>query len=295
MAKAPLAGLLRISWTTVGRIIERSIEDVLSERRFDSLRRIGIDEVSFRRGHRYLTLVVDHDSGQIVWASEGARAKESLDGFLDELGRERALRIEAVSIEMAPGYYQALHERLPSAALCIDPFHVVRLANHALNLVRRQEWNRQGRSKTRSGRWLISARWALVTAPERQSERQRSLLTELEHANRPLYSAYLLKEQLRALYRLPDRDQAPQLFDLWLDSARASGLAAFERLADSLARFRDSILAAIRLGLSNGRLEGINAKVRLLSHRSFGFHTAKPLIALVYLCCSGIQITPPLR
>jgi transposase len=136
---------------------------------------------------------------------------------------------------------------------------------------------------------------ALVTAPERQSERQRSLLTELEHANRPLYSAYLLKEQLRALYRLPDRDQAPQLFDLWLDSARASGLAAFERLADSLARFRDSILAAIRLGLSNGRLEGINAKIRLLSHRSFGFHTAKPLIALVYLCCSGIQITPPLR
>lgn len=295
MAKAPLAELLRISWTTVGSIIERTIEDAVSERRFDGLRRIGIDEVSFRRGHRYLTLVVDHDSGRIVWASEGARAKESLDGFLDALGTERARRIEGVSIDMAPGYYQALRERLPDAALCIDPFHVVRLANHALNLVRRREWNRQGRSKTGPGRWLMGARWALVTAPERQSERQRSLLAELEQANRTLYSAYLLKEQLRGLYRLPDPEQAPPLFDLWLDAARTSGLAAFQKLADTLARFRDSILAAIRLGLSNGRLEGLNATIRLLSHRSFGFHSAKPLIALVYLCCGGIQVAPPLR
>src|SRR5438552_1235019 len=186
------------------------------------LRRIGIDEVSFRRGHRYLTLVVDHDSGRIVWASEGARAKQSLDGFLDALGPERARRIEAVSIDMAPGYYQALRERLPQAALCIDPFHVVRLANHALNLVRRHEWNRHGRSKTGTGRWLMGTRWALVTAPERQSERQRSLLAELEQANRTLCSAYLLKEQLRALYRLPDPTQAPPLFDRWLDAARTS-------------------------------------------------------------------------
>ena len=295
MAKTPLAELLRISWTTVGRIITRTVEDAVSERRLDGLRRIGIDEVSFRRGHRYLTLVVDHDAGSIVWASEGARAKESLDGFLEALGRERASRIEAVSIDMAPGYYQALRERLPAAALCIDPFHVVRLANHALNLVRRSEWNRQGRSKTRPGRWLMGTRWALVTAPERQSERQRSLLAELEQANRTLYSAYLLKEQLRGLYRLPDPEQAPPLFDLWLDAARTSGLAAFARLAETLARFRDSILAAIRLGLSNGRLEGLNAKVRLLSHRSFGFHSAKPLIALVYLCCGGIRVAPPLR
>jgi transposase len=295
MAKAPLAELVRISWTTVGRIIARTVEDAMSEQRFEGLRRIGIDEVSFRRGHRYLTLVVDHENGRIVWASEGARAKESLDGFLDALGPDRARRIEAVTIDMAPGYYQALRERLPGAALCIDPFHVVRLANHALNLVRRGEWNRQGRSKTPAGRWLMGARWALVTAPERQSERQRSLLAELEQANQALYSAYLLKEQLRCLYRLPDPGQAPPLFDLWLAAARTSGLAPFARLAETLARFRDSILAAIRLGLSNGRLEGLNAKVRLLSHRSFGFHSAKPLIALVYLCCGGIQIPLPLR
>ncbi len=295
MAKTPLAELLRISWTTVGRIIARTVEDAMSEHRLDSLRRIGIDEVSFRRGHRYLTLVVDHGSGRIVWASEGARAKESLDGFLAALGPERSRRIEAVSIDMAPGYYQALRERLPAAALCIDPFHVVRLANHALNLVRRREWNRQGRSKTGAGRWLMGTRWALVTASERHSERQRSLLAELEQANHTLYSAYLLKEQLRGLYRLPHPEQAPPLFDLWLDAARTSGLAPFQRLAGTLARFRSSILAAIRLGLSNGRLEGLNAKVRDCSLIDPSASTPPSRSSRSSYLCGGIRVAPPLR
>jgi transposase len=295
MAKSRLAELLRIGWLTIGRIIERVIAAQPLRARLEGLRRIGIDEVSYRRGHRYLTLVVDHDSGRIVWASEGARAKESLDGFLAALGPSRARAIEAVSIDMAPGYNQALREGLPQAALCVDPFHVVRLANRALNLVRRGEWNRQGRSRTPGGRWLMGARWALVTAPERHSERQRGLLAELEQANATLYRAYLLKEQLRALYRLPDPSAAPALFDSWLEAARDSGLRPFEQLAGTLAGFRTGILAAIQLGLSNGRLEGLNAKVRLLSHRSFGFHSAGPLIALVYLCCGGIRINLPLR
>jgi transposase len=295
MAKTPLCRLLRIGWETVGRICTRVLVERLGAERFRGLRRIGIDEVSYRRGHRYLTLVVDHDSGRVVWVSEGARAKQSLDGFLAALGPEGAASIEAVSLDMAPGYNQAIGERLPRAEVCIDPFHVVKLCNRALDLVRRAEWNREGRSRRKPGRWLMGARWALVTAPERQSERHQRLLAELEQTNRGLYRAYLLKEQLRALYRLPDPAQAPALFDSWLEAARDSGLAPFERLARSLGGFRTGILAAIRLGLSNGRLEGLNSKVRLISHRSYGFHSANALIALVYLCCGGITIGLPLQ
>lgn len=295
MAKTPLSALLRVSWETVGRICARVLADRLDPERFEGLRRIGIDEVSYRRGHRYLTLVVDHDSGRVIWASPGARAKDSLDGFLDALGPERAAAIEAVSLDMAPGYNQAISERLPQAEICIDPFHVVKLTNRALDLVRRAEWNRQGRSRSRPGRWLMGTRWALLTAPERQSERHRQLLSELEQANSTLYRAYLLKEQLRALYRLPDPKHAAALFDDWLAAAASCGLAPFERLARSLASFRSGILAAIRLGLANGRLEGLNSKVRLISHRAYGFHSAAALIALVYLCCGGIKIELPLQ
>jgi transposase len=296
LAKSTLQRLLRVGWATVGRICARVLGERLQTRRFDGLRRLGIDEISYRRGHRYLTLVVDHDSGRVVWASKGAREKSSLDGFLAALGAERAAAIEAVSIDMAPGYYQALRERLPQAVLCIDPFHVVKLANQALERTRRRTWRVEGGRRTSArDRWLNGMRWAILTAAERQSGRQRELLAELERVNQDLYRAYLLKEQLRALYRLPDPAQAPALFDAWLEAARDCGLPHFERLARTLERFRAGILAAIRLGLSNGRLEGLNSKVRLISHRSFGFHSAEALIALVYLCCGGLELELPLR
>jgi transposase len=296
VAKTPLTRLLRIGWRTVGRICARVLRERLTPSRFEGLRRIGIDEVSYRRGHRYLTLVVDDDSGRVVWVSEGAREKTSLDGFLDALGQRRQQAIEAVSIDMAPGYYEALRTRLPQARLCIDPFHVVRLANRALEQQRRAQWRlRSWRKQSPRDRWLRGVRWMLLTGAERHSERQQRLLAELEHANYDLYRAYLLKEQLRALYHLPDPSQAPLLFDSWLHAAQSSGLGHFEKLAATLARFRAGILAAIELGLSNGRLEGLNSKVRLLSHRSYGFHSATALIALVYLCCGSFEIELPLR
>jgi len=295
LARTSLSRLLRIGWRTIGRVCARVVGERLTSARFDGLRRIGIDEVSFRRGHRYLTLVLDHDRGRVVWVSEGAREKTSLDGFLDALG-DRKRSIEAVSIDIAPGYYQALRERLPHARLCIDPFHVVKLANRALERQRRLQWRlHSGRKLTARDRWLSGVRWMLLTGADRHSERQRQLLVELEHANHDLYRAFLLKEQLRALYQLPEPRRAPALFEAWLDAARGSGLVHFEKLAATLARFRSGILAAIELALSNGRLEGLNSKVRLLSHRSYGFHSAEPLIALVYLCCGGLEIELPLR
>jgi transposase len=296
MAATPLARLLRVSWRTVGRICARVVAERLDRGRFRGLRRIGVDEVSYRRGHRYLTLVLDHDSGRVVWASEGARAATSLDGFLAALGPERAEAIEAVSVDMAPGYHRALRERLPGALVCVDPFHVVKLANRALDRFRRTQWRlSHGRRRTARERWLSGARWVLLTGAEQHSPAQRELLAELERANGELFRAYLLKEQLRALYQLPDPEQAPALFEAWLQAAHRCGMAHFQRLATTLERFREGILAAIRLGLSNGRLEGLNSKVRLLSHRAHGFHSAEALIGLVYLCCGGLEIELPLR
>lgn len=133
----------------------------------------------------------------------------------------------------------------------------------------------------------------LLTGAEQHSPEQRQMLSELERANGELYRAYLLKEQLRALYHLLDPAQAPALFDAWLQAARDSAIPHFQRLAATLERFRDGILAAVELGLSNGRLEGLNSKVRLISHRSFGFHSAEALIALVYLCCGGLEVELP--
>jgi transposase len=291
MAKTPIAGLLRIGWDTVGQIVERVVGERLDERRLAGLIAVGVDEISYRRGQRYLTSVVDHRSGAIVWCAAGRNAA-TLQAFFDELG-ERKQSIRAVSIDMSGGYEKAIRANAQRAEICFDPFHVVRLAQRAVDQVRRDEWNAHERSHTPTGRWIKNTRWSLLKAPAKQSIGQLALLGEVQQANKALYRAFLLKEELRLLYQLDDPRQAPAHLDAWLAWASRSRLKPFIRLARTIRRHRAGILAAIRLGLSNGRLEGLNSRIRLISHRSFGFHSAAPLIALVYLCCTGIDITLP--
>jgi transposase len=244
-----------------------------------------------RRHHRYLTSVVDHRAGAIVWRAPGRNAA-TLRRFFDELG-ERRHSIRAVSIDMSGGYEKAIRDAVPTAEIAFDPFHVVRLAHRAVDQVRRDEWNAHERSHTPTGRWIKGTRWSLLKAPEKQSIDQLALLGEVQQANRALYRGFLLKEELRLLYQLEDPTLAPAHLDAWLAWASRSRLRPFMRLARTIRNHRDGVLAAIRLGLTNGRLEGLNSRIRLISHRSFGFHSAAPLIALVYLCCTGITIELP--
>jgi transposase len=198
-----------------------------------------------------------------------------------------------VSIDMSGEYQRAIRQAVPRAEICFDPFHVCRLASRATDQVRRDEPNAHERSHTPTGRWVKGTRWSLLKAPERQSLGQLATLGQVQQANTRLYRAFLLREELRLLYHLSDPRLAPAHLDAWLTWASRSRLAPFVALARTLRAHRDGILAAIRRGLSNGRLEGLNSKIRLISHRSFGFHSAAALIALVYLCRSGTVIELP--
>jgi transposase len=291
MARTAVCGLLRVGWDTVGRIVTRVVADRLDERRLEGLVCIGVDEISYRRHHRYLTSVADHRSGAIVWCRAG-RNSATLAEFFAELG-PRKDSIRAVSIDMSGEYQRAIRAAIPDAQICFDPFHVCRLASRATDQVRRDEWNAHERSHTATGRWVKGTRWSLLKAPERQTVGQLATLWEVQNHNRQLYRAFLLREELRLLYHPPDPALAPAHLDAWLAWASRSRLKPFARLARTLREHRDGILAAIRLRLSNGRLEGLNNKIRLISHRSFGFHSADALIALVYLCCTGIDIELP--
>lgn len=299
MAKTPICALLRIGWETVGRIVERVVADHLDADRLKRLVVIGVDEISYRKGQRYLTQVCDHQTGAIVWARPG-RDAASLRAFFDALGPDGRASIRAISIDMNGGYEKAIRERQAAdegfdPEVCFDPFHVVQLGQRAVDEVRRAEWNQQGKSKSGRGRWVKSVRWSLLKAPERQNARQLAALHEVSQANKRLYRAFLLKEELRLIYHLDDPALAPAHLKAWLAWASRSKLKPFVKLARTIRRYREGILAAIKLGLSNSRMEALNSKIRLLSHRSFGFHGPQPLIALIYLCCTGLHINPPHR
>jgi len=193
MAETPIAGLLRIGWDSVGRVVARVMADRLDARRLDGLVTIGVDEISYRRGQRYLTSVVEHRCGAIVWCAPGRNAA-TLQAFFDELG-ERKASIRAVSIDMSGGYEKAIRDNVPRAEIAFDPFHVVRLAQRAVDQVRRDEWNAHERSHTPRGRWIKHTRWSLLKAPAKQSIAQLAVLGDVAQANRSLYRAFLLKRR----------------------------------------------------------------------------------------------------
>ncbi len=291
-SKSAVAQLMRIAWRTVGGICQRVAAEAQQEvDLLAGLKRIGIDDISHRKGHRYLTVVVDHDTGRLVWAAAG-RDRATVEAFLDALGEERCAQVELVSCDMASWISGPVAERLPNAVRCVDPFHVVQLATDALDEIRREVWNEARRAGQRQlARDLKGARFALWKNPEDLTTRQQTKLREIEQTNKPLYQAYLLKEHLRQIYRLPV-DHALNLLTAWLEWARDSKLAPFQRLADTITEQRAGIEAAIRHRLSNARVEAINTQIRLITRRAFGFHSADALIALTMLSLAGL--CPPL-
>jgi len=195
--KTTVAGFARTSWRTVGAICERVAADVLDPDRLCGLVDIGVDEISWRKHHRYLTLVSDHDTGKIIWGKPG-KDTDTLNAFFDELPDGAAEAIEAVSMDMGPAYAKAVRERAPSAAICFDPFHVVKLVTDALDTVRRQVWQAaRTLPDQRIAKAFKGARWALLKNPADLTDTQAETLREMKHTGGILWRAYLLKESLR--------------------------------------------------------------------------------------------------
>jgi transposase len=291
-AKSAVKELLRITWRTVGRIVTRVSADAQARvDRFAGLRRIGIDEISYKRGHRYLTVVVDHDRNRLIWAAVG-RDEKTLRTFFDELGEERCAAITLVSADAAQWIANVVGERCPNATLCLDPFHICQWASKALDEVRREVWNAARRGgQTAVARELKDARFALWKNPEDLTQRQQAKLATIEKTNQPLYRAYLLKEQLRQVFHLRGRP-AMRLLEDWLVWARRCRLPAFVKLARSITEHRVGIEAALVHDLSNARVESMNTRLRLLTRIAFGFRSPDALIALAMLSLGGY--CPPL-
>jgi transposase len=300
-SKSAVTELMRIAWRTVGAIVARvSADNDADVDRLAGLRRIGIDEISYKRHHHYLTVVVDHDSGRLVWAAPG-RDEATLGRFFDLLGDERCALITHVSADAAEWIARAVARRCPNARRCADPFHVVAWATDALDVVRRQAWNdaRGGRPPTRtSTRRLASerhatplkaARWALWKNPEHLSTHQAAQLAWIARTDERLWRAYLLKEGLRHVFAVGGEEGKAALAR-WLAWARRCRIPAFVELARRVVRHRAAIEATLETGLSNARTESTNTKIRLLTRVAFGFHSPDALIGLAMLSLGG---TPP--
>lgn len=288
--RTTVTNLMRIAWRSVGAVVQRMVErhDAQRDDRLDGLRYIGIDELSYRRHHEYVTVVVNHERSEVVWAAPGKNA-DTLKAFFTALGPDRCAKLEAVTIDMSGAFIKAVTEASPEALLVFDRFHVQRLAHDALDEVRRDEVREASAADKPA---LKGTRWALQKNPWNLHRFERDKLATLQRTNRPIYRAYLLKESLLAILDRRQAQVAENKLDEWLDWARRSLLQPFVRLAKTIEVHRDGILAYVRTRLTNGCVEGLNGKARTITRRAFGFHSAASLIAMLFLCCGNIQLSP---
>ncbi len=275
----------------MGTIIERIVQERLSPGRLEGLQIIGVDELGWRAGHKYVSLVVDHLRSRVVWVGEG-KSEETLNAFFDELGEERTKELTHATMDLSAAFGKAVSERAPHVRKVFDRFHVQKLANEALDTVRRQEVRERAGSP--EGKALKQSRWALLKNPWNLTVRQGEKLSELKKTNQTLYRAWLLKESLARGMDYVQPKRAAEHLEKWCQWASRSKLAPFAKLAKTVKRHEDGILAYVETGLSNGVVEGINNKIRALIRRAYGLRKQKSLMAMILLCCGGMEFTPPL-
>ena len=286
----------------------------------------NVDEVAWRKGHRYLTLVGDHRRRCVVWGCEG-KGQAAADQFFSELDPEpdpslpqpqpaepaeiqaepptdpdaedqvgeRAARLTAVSMDMGEGYAKSVREHAPQALICIDNFHVVQLATKALDEVRREHWNElRGAGDRNAAKEFKGSRWSLLKNPADLTETQADTLAAVHAAGGTLPRAWAMKEMVRAIFA-PGLtvDTVAELIDRLLARLSRRRVKPFVRLGRTIRKHRDGILAARLLNLSNARAEAMNNRVKLIVRRAYGFHSANAALALVHLTCGPVTLTLP--
>lgn len=294
MAKSSVATLLRTSWQTVDGIVKRLVDTHLDTDRLDGIYRIGVDEICYRKGRKFLTIVTDHDTHRVIWIAEG-RTSAALSDFYDILGPQRRAAIRTVSMDMSRIYREPTRAHLPKAAICFDPFHVIKWAGDALETVRQTlppipRLTIPGMDPTTAWR---KVRAIVRAASENLKPTDKTILRQIRTSQPRLFTAWQLKEQLRDLYRTVKPHRARNYLQRWIARAEASDINAFHTLANRIRHNLHGILNAITHQLSNSLAEGINAGIRLIQRRAHGYANLDNLIEMIYLCHGGIPTPLP--
>lgn len=313
-SRSTVSEYLRVEWRTVGGICRRVYQELEanSPSRFDNLVNIGIDETSYKKGRKYMTVVINHDTARVIWCGKGY-GKEVLSQFFQLLTETQRASIRCVSADGARWIASWVEEYCPNAQRCVDPFHVVSWATDALDQVRRQAWSEAHRQtknlprrkpgrpangetapEKKQAKTLKNLRYALLKNPEHLSENQQAQLQFLTMANPKLYRAYLLKENLRLALKAGPDDISDALTK-WMAWAQRCRIPVFRDLRMKIKRHFSAIVAAARFGLSNARSEATNNKIKLIIRTAFGFRNVDNLTAMVMLSCSALRPTLPGR
>jgi transposase len=280
-----VAKRMALDWETVKDAEVRYIRGLLRKRNLDRITRIGIDEVSYKKGHKYLTLVTDLDGRRVIYATHSNDGK-ALGRFLTWLGPERWRRIHVVVTDMHDPYLKVLRKRLPDAALVFDHFHVSKVVHDALDEIRRRL---QRELSPKDRRVIKGQRYVLLRARENLSNRDRVSLEEILDANTDLTKGYVLKEAFRDVFKATSLRVGKSRLRAWEEQVRESGVPELLKVLDTIERRRSGIENSFQYNVANGMAEGFNNVVGTIKKQAYGFHDRDYLKLKILRTCGKIE------
>jgi transposase len=268
------ARITGLSWHIVKDIDKRYLTKKYSKIPIKGVRHLAIDEFAVRKGHRYMTTIVDLDTERILYVGKG-KDSNAIIPFLKRLKRSRTCSVEVIAMDMSPAYISAVQEILPHIPIVFDHFHVIKLMNEHLDDLRRRIFHTADDSEKKL---LKGVRYLILMGAKRLSQQEpenRDRLAKALAINTPLTTGYYLKEKLTALWSLDTQEEAIQFLQEWYQEAESSKLPELQKMAHTLQNHEQGILAYFLYRISTGPLEGINNKIKTLKREAYGFKDAE--------------------
>lgn len=281
-----VASLFACSWSTVAEAVDEAVAYGMANRDLSGVTHIGIDEISRKRGHVYVTNVYDLNEPRLLWSGEG-RARETLKNFFAWFGKDNTERLEGICSDMWQPYIDVVKEEAPQAVLVFDKFHIVQHLMRAVDQVRRDEIREKGKTHKEL---MTRTRYIWLKNPLNLTDGQQARLSELEHLNLKINRAYLLKEAFRDFWEYKSPAWATRYLDRWFWWATHSRLEPMRDFAWMLRRHQEDLINYFRMPIHNGTVEGLNNKAKVISHKAYGFREAKNYIRNLYHCMAKLPL-----
>lgn len=278
-----VAELLDLDWKTVKEIDKKYLEEQFKEPDFSDLELVGVDEISSRKGHNYFTVVMNLKKGKVIWVGKG-RKKETLDQFFKELGPERASKIKAIALDMWDPYIASINEHAPQAEIVFDKFHVISNFSKVIDKVRNTEYHN---AKREHKEIIKGTKYLLLSNRSSLGIDQKKQLGQLLGINENINLAYILKDDLKRLWDYKYPKCAERLLNNWIERAKLSGSKPLVKFAKTLERYRYGLINHCRYPIDNGKLEGMNNKIKVVKRIAYGFHDDDYFILKIKQACSG--------
>ncbi len=269
MTLQDIAKLLKISWDCIKDIVKSRLSRIFSKPPLGNIRYIGIDEISVKKGHKYVTVVMDIERGNVIYVGNG-KGSDALEHFWKRLKQSKC-QLLGVSTDLGPAYIAAVIDNLPGVPLIFDHFHVVKLMNDTLTSIRRDLYHELKDYMKKNV--LKGTRWILLKNPDNLSKKhnEEERLKEALKLNEPLAIAYYMKEELRQFWMQPSREDAEKLIDSWTQKAWSSGIGRLHKMGNTIAFHKFGILNWYDHRISSGRVEGTNNKIKVLKRMAYGY------------------------